>query len=537
MIGKSETPKIFVRQASGLVREFGVADTFIYNTLGYALGLVLATAPTFLGSLQPNANIYWVLTIGTILTLCNGIVYGLFSAAMPRSGGDYLFVGRTLNPGLGFVANWGFSWSQFLGIGVYTAWCVGTALSPALSTVGYSLSNKSLISLGIKVSSPLTLWVIGTILLGTVLFVTLSGMRTLKRFLNILFFVALIGTLAMMYVFLTTSHEEFIKAFNEFMGDNANLKDAYNEIIKMGTAKGLAVGTPTDFWSALLALPVGYWVFIGFTYSVYIGGEVKEPQKSQSIGIIGSLLFGYVVYMITMGTYYNVVGHDFNNAVALIQNIEGSPLPVGGSMSFFAGILTKNVTLNILMGLSTFLWFYLLLFVMVSFCVRNIFAWSFDRIMPESLTKITKKKGSPWVATLVIVGIAELFLTVQAFWGIAFINYIALFSVCFLITGIAAILFPYRRKSLFNNSPKIVKKRIFGVPLLVVAGIGNTLLFTIVLYSSLTNPGVSGVQGTLPIFVILGIYGLGYAVFFISKQVRKRQSINLDDIYNEIPPE
>src|SRR5712692_6471130 len=45
------TPKLFVRQASGLVREFGVLDTFIFNVLGFALGLVLAITPTFLGSL------------------------------------------------------------------------------------------------------------------------------------------------------------------------------------------------------------------------------------------------------------------------------------------------------------------------------------------------------------------------------------------------------------------------------------------------------------------------------------------------------
>jgi len=530
-------PKLFVRQASGLVREFSARDTFVFNVVGYSLGLVLAVTPTFLGGLYPNASIYLVLTLGTILSVFNGLTYGLFAAAMPRSGGDYVYISRTIHPAVGFVANWGFSWSQFLGIGVYTGWCVSTALSPALTTFGYATEHHRLVTLGASLGQPVMIWAVGTVLLGSVLVVSLAGIRILKRLLNVLFVVALLGTFTTLYVLLGSSHEQFVAAFNSFMATQAKLPDGYNAIIAMARDHGLRTGQPTDILSAILALPVGYWVFIGFTYSVYVGGEVKEPQRSQSLAIVGSLLFGYVLYMVTLGGYYAVVGRDFNNAVAIVQNLGSSPLVAGGSMGFFAGILTKSAFLNLLMSVSTFLWYYLLLFVMSAICVRNIFAWSFDRIMPESLTLLTRGTGAPGVATVVILVLGELFLTLHAFAGIAFINYIALFSVCFLVTGLAAIVFPYRRTQLFAAAPPIVRKTIAGIPLITIAGIGDVLLFSIVLYSALTNPGVSGVQGSLPVFILLTIYGLGVIVYYTALAIRRSEGVDFNLLYREIPPE
>lgn len=530
--------KLYVRQSSGLVREFSAFDTFVFNTLGYALGLVLASAPTFLGGLYPNANVYLVLTLGVIFSVFNGLIYGLFSAAMPRSGGDYVYIGRTLHPSLGFAANWGFTWSQFFGLGVYTGMCVTDALIPALTTFGYAAGIKPLVNAGNSLNEPVFIWLIGTGFLLTVFFISVAGTRTLKRFLNLFFVIAVVGTLCMMTVFLNSSREEFVREFNSFMAANANLTDAYQAVIRMGETKGLRTGQPTDIWSAILALPVGYWVFIGFTYSVYVGGEVKEPQKSQSLAILGALLSGYVLYMVVIGRYYEVVGRDFNNAVALIKDDSDSPLIGGGSMTFMSGLLTKNLAINFLISLSTFLWFYLLLFVMAAVCIRNLFAWSYDRLMPEGITRVSGRTGVPIVATLVMLGLAEVFLTLHAFFKIAFINYIAMFSVCFLIAGIAAIVFPYRRPALFQNAPPIVRTQVVGLPLITIAGMLNVVLFIIVLYSSLTNPGVSGVQGSLPSAILVVIYGTGFIIYYIARGVRLRQGgVDLNRLYDEIPPE
>ena len=70
--GSAQVPAargLFVRQSSGLIREFRPSDVFVFNTLGYALGLVLAVVPTFAAGLWPEQNVLVIVTIGTLLTI------------------------------------------------------------------------------------------------------------------------------------------------------------------------------------------------------------------------------------------------------------------------------------------------------------------------------------------------------------------------------------------------------------------------------------------------------------------------------------
>ncbi|MCL4483283.1 MAG: APC family permease [Bacteroidetes bacterium] len=520
--------KDYMRDSSGLVKEFNTFDVFIFNVLGFSLGVVLAIAPTFLGKNFPNANPYIVLILGTGLAVLNGYVYSLFAAAMPRSGGEYEYVGRTFSHRWGFIASWGFSWSQFLGLGVYTAWCVQTALSPSLLNIGYSIGSNELVALGKSVSTPMNSFIIGTLILIVVYVVSALGIRTLKKFLNIFFWISLLGTVITIVLFLTTNHKEFIELFNQYMMKHANYNNAYDTIIELAKQQGLEEGKSFNFFDTIMALPIGYWMFIGFTYSAYVGGEVKKADKSQTKGIIGALLFGFVFYLLALGAYYSTVGKDFNNAISLIQGTENSPLLVDNSVNSLAGVLTQNTFLNIVMGISNFLWYMLLLFVMTQVCSRNLFAWAHYRVFPKEVSKVNEKNGAPTVSLLIIVLMAILFLGLFLFTSLSFINYIAIFSVSFLITGIAALFFASNNNSVFKRAPSIVTKKIFGVYLMKIAGIGNTILFLILLYSSLTNSGVGGTTGILPIILLIGIYVSGFIVYLISKKINAKKGVELD---------
>lgn len=527
----------YMRDSSGLIKEFNKFDVFIFNTLGFSLGVVLSIAPTFLGKNFPNASPYIVLILGTALAVLNGYVYSLFASAMPRSGGEYEYIGRTFNHKWGFVANWGFSWSQFLGLGVYTAWCVQTALSPALLNFGYSTNNSLFIEIGKNISQPINTFIFGVILLFVVYFVSISGLRFLKKILNIFFFISLIGTTVTIIIFFTTSNNEFINIFNDFMYEKANYSNAYSSIIDLAKAQGLQVNQTDNFLESILALPIGYWLFIGFTYSAYVGGEVKKADKSQNFGIIGSLIFGFLLYLLAFIAYYNTVGKDFNNAISVIQGTENSPLLVDGSIGTLAGIITKSVFLNLLMGISNFLWYLLLLFVMAQVCSRNIFAWSHYRVMPKNFTRVSAN-GSPSSSIMLITLMAILFLALYLFANLAFINYIAIFSVAFLITGFAAIKFASPNNKIFQRSPLAVKRKILGIYFMKIAGIGNTILFLLLLYSSLTNAGIGGTEGFLPIIILIAIYLSGFLTYFISRKINAQKNIDLDkEMYLELAEE
>ncbi|MES1222544.1 MAG: APC family permease, partial [Bacteroidota bacterium] len=482
--------KDYMRDSSGLVKEFNTLDVFIFNVLGFSLGVVLAIAPTFLGKNFPNANPYIVLILGTGLAVLNGYVYSLFAAAMPRSGGEYEYVGRTFNHRWGFIASWGFSWSQFLGLGVYTAWCVQTALSPSLLNIGYSIGNNELVGLGKSVATPMNSFIIGILILILVYVVSALGIKTLKKFLNIFFWMSLIGTAITILLFLKTSHIEFVELFNQYMMKHANYKNAFDSVIELAKQQGLQTGKSSNFFDTIMALPIGYWLFIGFTYSAYVGGEVKKADKSQTKGIIGALLFGFAFYLIAFAAYYTTVGKDFNNAISLVQGTANNPLLIDNSVNSLAGVLTQSTSLNVLMGISNFLWYILLLFVMAQVCSRNLFAWSHYKILPKQVSKVNEKNGAPTFSLLLIVLMAVGFLGLFLFTGLTFINYIAIFSVSFLITGIAALKFASKKNPIFQRSSSIVTKKIFGVYLMKIAGIGNTILFLLLLYSSLTNSSV-----------------------------------------------
>ena len=69
--------------------------TGVFTSLGFQLVDVQSTFPLLM---------LWVL--GGIAAFCGAITYAELGAAIPRSGGEYTFLGRIYHPGAGFVSGW-----------------------------------------------------------------------------------------------------------------------------------------------------------------------------------------------------------------------------------------------------------------------------------------------------------------------------------------------------------------------------------------------------------------------------------------------
>src|SRR5256714_5219608 len=127
----------FTRNATGLVREVSMWDALIMNTLGMnvAVGsvLLLQQAP----AIFPGGNMVLSVVIGTLLMAFTLLwVYSEFAAAMPRSGGDYVFVSRALHPFLGWLLSWSQGlWLIFFWIGFNAWFALIFAVPTALSTI------------------------------------------------------------------------------------------------------------------------------------------------------------------------------------------------------------------------------------------------------------------------------------------------------------------------------------------------------------------------------------------------------------------
>src|SRR3979409_900812 len=98
--------QVFERTATGLRREASALDVFIYNTNNQNIGIGVTFIVLLVPALYLGGSMIWSTIFAGLLALPMAAVYAYFAAVMPRSGGDYVYIGRTLHPFLGFLASW-----------------------------------------------------------------------------------------------------------------------------------------------------------------------------------------------------------------------------------------------------------------------------------------------------------------------------------------------------------------------------------------------------------------------------------------------
>lgn len=159
---RREPAEVFVRHSSGLVREMSAGDALIGNVLIFNLVIasvtLLAVPFTFPGASLPIGILLAFIPAGLIAA-----VYVFFSVAMPRSGGDYVFISRTLHPALGFAANFSFVGWNAVWIGVYSNWVATVGLSGLFASLGLTGGASFWSGLASAVSGHWAAFIIATI--------------------------------------------------------------------------------------------------------------------------------------------------------------------------------------------------------------------------------------------------------------------------------------------------------------------------------------------------------------------------------------
>lgn len=138
--------------------------TGVFTSLGFQVG-----------GLPSGFTILLLWVLGGACALCGALCYSELSAALPRSGGEYHFIGRTLHPMLGFLAGW-------------LSATMGFAAPIALASMALGTYAEGLGSSGEKFVSNLPLGVpqiVGLVTVGSMTLVHLSGLRFGALFQNI----------------------------------------------------------------------------------------------------------------------------------------------------------------------------------------------------------------------------------------------------------------------------------------------------------------------------------------------------------------
>ena len=524
--------EVFVRHSSGLVRQMSAGDALIGNVLIFNLviaSVTLLVVPfTFPGASLPLGIILAFIPAGLIAA-----VYVFFSVAMPRAGGDYVFISRTLHPAIGFAANFSFVGWNAIWIGVYSNWVATVGLSGLFASLALTGNGTFWSGLASGVSGQWAAFLIGTVVNIAIAGIVMMGLRPALRVMKALFYVGTFGVLVAIVVVGVTSNSAFMAGVNHITSYQG-LVDAAHKAGYVSPASWTELG-PTVLSVGLLSLSM---IFV--MYSAYTGGEVKNATRSLPISIYGALLVGGVLFLLMGIVAVNSWGNDFMAEINTVFYTASSSytLAAAPNYNYLAAIGNPNLLLILLINLG---WVLIPIAAIIFNYIPNsrcVFAWSFDRIFPMRAAQVSDRFHSPVVATIIVAVGAEAsivgytFLGTSQFLGGTVMGY----SATFITTAIAAIFFPYlkRSKAIYEASP--LKPSLAGIPVMTIVAVLTVVVFGVMIYGFLTNSlFAANVPQGLIFFGALWV--VGFAIYFIAYFVRSSQGVPLEAAFAELPPE
>ena len=523
---------LYVRQSSGLVRTVGARTALFANLV--AMGIIVNYFwIVFASAGYPNANLVTTVAIGVTINVGVGYVYWMLSSAMPRSGGDYVFMGRIFHPSIGLGTNLLFT-VVFISWAGYFSYYVASYGIPMM-LAAYSVAGggtQALTDAAWFTASNANLFIVGFIVLGLVLLISLLPTKWVFRATVGIFVVTAVIYVVMIALLLTTSQATFA---NDWNAHNA-ASQSYATVAASGASFDNVTLTGT-----FLGIVYTMLSFIGYANSSYYAGEIRgNPTRTQGLAIFGApIIFAGLIGALYAATYYTF-GRDFIVGVSggyLTGTVTLNAIP---SPLFLAAYITSSPMLAAFLTFGIVLTFFGFAFIYFIIPTRNLFAWSFDRILPSFFTRVTRN-GVPWVAviTLWFAALIALYVAVYTtlFTYLSYSNFGFWLAVGIVCLGGA--LFPFLRPKLFAQAPRIVQARVGPVPILTLVGLASWVGAWYVSYAASTAqyvepPGAYayGYLVFLPIVFVVGI-----VVYFISYAIQKARGVPVDLISKELPPD
>jgi amino acid transporter len=521
-----------MRKASGLTRRISSWDALIINLAAIGVLYVFQNAALVPG-LYPGAYMPLMPLTTVAVIVPYGAVYVMLATSMPRSGGDYVWVSRSLNPALGFLTNFYLTITAISFVGSALPWSFSFGLSPMFWTLGKVTGNQSYLSLATFFQSTnVGFWGTFLLILAATALLIVSYKWSIRLQWILTGFAVLTGVLFVILA-LVVGPSGFHANFDATSGVS------YDAIIS--AAKGAGYVVPPNIGATFASSVYALLTLLGFMYSAYIAGEVKGVQKSQIIAQFGSMIFTVVMLTAIYASLIYVFGNDFYNALASLWFHGDSRYPFTNLplVNLLLVFVTANPLALVLINLG-FVVTPIVMTISIMFAtIRNVFAWSYDRVLPVRFAAINSRFGTPIWASLLVSAIAVVFDLMYSYTNI--LTYFASYgifgwflAVCFV--SVAAIVFPYRRKDIFDASPSIVKRKIFGIPVLSIFGVWLLIGSIVTAYWTIL-PALSGSIANAFVYGVAVLYVIGVVVYYVSHFYQKRKGVPVEFLQKEIPPE
>jgi APA family basic amino acid/polyamine antiporter len=529
-----EERAVFVRKATGLVRGWSVRDAFIYATFSInliTLGLYIFSFGPFI----PDGSLIWSIAIAGAYLVLQGVTYASLIAAMPRAGGDYVWISRVLGGGIGFVlAITGWWFILWLWVPIYANILNLEVLAPLSAIVGWDSGVTFWGSDdGLFVASVITA------LLAS-LFIAL-GIRTYARIQKVCFYGGVIGLLVMIVLLLVNSKTGFISHFNAQSKDLYGVDGAYAKTLAAGHKGGFAPSGVGSFTvgATFLLIPMMAFFNLWSNWGATLYGEVRGASdfRKNIFAMGGALVVTTIAGIVLLLLFSKTFGWDFYNSANnawWAGTIPTGAWPYPGMLaaSFFGSPVLQFLLVGVLS-----LWFFGWVGTVFLSSTRVVFAAAFDRVLPEAAAKVNRN-GVPIVA-LILMLVPSLGLAALYAYNTTFASYTLdatlVIAVTFLGSAIAAAVLPWRRREIYQASP-IARYKVLGIPLITFAAVAFIVFLGFCLFKWLQDD-VYGINDGDSLLFMGGLYLLALLIYVGSRLLRRSQGMDLKMVYGEIPAE
>src|ERR671922_253351 len=222
------------------------------------------------------------------------------------------------------------------------------------------------------------------------------------------------------------------------------------------------------------------FVTLGLFFSLSVLGFVPDGQVLPALLLSGVFMSFLVVTYAGLISVMPRAGGDYvwqsrllgGGIGFVLAGTGGAPLPLWPSPPLLASFYFHSPILSTIIVLAFGAWFLGWAGTLFLSSTRVIFAAAFDRILPERMADVSEHRHVPvWALILMLVPslvVGALYAYTDNF-ATYILDAVLVITVTFFGTAIAAMILPWRKRHLYQNSP-IARYRLAGVPVISIAG-------------------------------------------------------------------
>jgi APA family basic amino acid/polyamine antiporter len=368
---RAVTEETTVHEDAELERTIGLVGGLAIG-IGTMIGAGIFVFPGLAaGSAGPAAALSFA--VGGVVALLVALPASELATAMPRSGGGYYFISRSMGTAYGAIVGLGL-WMGLVFASAFYLVGLGHYATAVFEEVGITLSVSPVIPLGLLFAVGLTALSIG-------------GTENTTKIQNVVVVVLLV----ILTAFLSYGSLDALGVFGRESAPGTFFSQGYFPVLQT---------------AALV-----FTSYLGFAQVATVAGDIKQPSRNLPLAMVGSVVIVTIFYVVTIFVATSAFGADRLEGLGETAMVEVARdfLGLPGALAIlFAGLLATFSSAN----------------ASILSASRTVYALSRDALIPQKASEINLKYGTPHIAlfaaggpifVLVATGQVELLAEVASF--------------------------------------------------------------------------------------------------------------------------